>query len=51
MDKNNWKEKRIVEINAMGYPSDDCHPCFEEVQAIYNSKANSYEEFINDFRN
>jgi len=50
MDNINWKEKRIAEINSMGYPTDDNHPCFEEVHAIYESKATSYKEFLNDFR-
>ena len=51
MDNINWKEKRIEEINNMGYPANEDHPCFDEIQAIYDSNANSYEEFINDFRN
>jgi len=46
----NWKEKRIAEINSMGYPTDDNHPCFDEIHAIYDSKAASYKEFLNDFR-
>jgi len=50
MDNINWKEKRIAEINSMGYPANEDHPCFEEVHAIYDSKATSYKEFLNDFR-
>jgi len=50
MDNINWKEKRIAEINSMGYPTDDNHPCFDEIHAIYDSKAASYKEFLNDFR-
>lgn len=46
-----WKENRIQEINDMPFPANEDHPCFDEIQAIYDSKANSYEEFINDFRN
>ncbi len=42
---NNWKDERIAEINAMGYVCDDDHPCFDEVQAIYTSNAQSYAEF------
>ena len=40
-----WKDIRIKEINAMGYECDDSHPCFDEVMAIYESDADSYEEF------
>jgi hypothetical protein len=49
--RDNWKENRIQQINSMGYPANEDHPCFDEIQAIYDSEANSYEEFINDFRN
>ena len=52
MDKDNinfkikeWKDIRIKEINAMGYKCDDSHPCFDEVMAIYESDAETYEEF------
>ena len=45
-----WKENRIQEINDMPFPANEDHPCFEEVHAIYESKATSYEEFLNDFR-
>ena len=47
---SDWKDIRIKEINAMGYKCDDSHPCFEEVQAIYDSKAESYEEFAKTFK-
>ncbi len=40
-----WKDIRIKEINAMGYECDDSHPCFDEVMAIYESDAETYEEF------
>ena len=40
-----WKDIRIKEINAMGYTCDDSHPCFDEVMAIYESDAETYEEF------
>ena len=45
----NWKDVRIKEINNMGYLCDDSHPCFEEVQEIYGSKAETYEEFKTAF--
>lgn len=48
--KQSWKDTRIKEINNMGYKCDDSHPCFEEVQAIYDSKAESYEEFAKTFK-
>tara|TARA_R100001015_G_C4634484_1_gene201084 strand:+ start:5915 stop:6100 length:186 start_codon:yes stop_codon:yes gene_type:complete len=44
-----WKEKRIKEINSKGLKCDDSHPDFEEVQAIYSSKARNYREFIKQF--
>lgn len=40
-----WKDIRIKEINAMGYECDDSHPCFDEVMSIYESDAETYEEF------
>ena len=40
-----WKDIRIKEINAMGYTCDDSHPCFDEVMSIYESDAETYEEF------
>ena len=48
--KQSWKDTRIKEINDTGYKCDDSHPCFEEVQAIYDSKAESYEEFAKTFK-
>ena len=46
---SNWKDIRIAEINSMGYLCDDSHPCFDEVQAIYGSDAESYAEFKSQF--
>ena len=40
-----WKDIRIKEINAMGYECDDSHPYFDEVMSIYESDAETYEEF------
>ena len=40
----------MVDIGDAYYPADDSHPYFEEVHAIYDSKATSYKEFLNDFR-
>ena len=52
MDKDNinfkikeCKDIRIKEINAMGYECDDSHPCFDEVMAMYETDAETYEEF------
>ena len=45
-----WKENRIQEINDMPFPANEDHPCFDEIHAIYESKATSYEEFLNAFR-
>ena len=44
-----WKDIRIKEINAMGYTCDDSHPHFDEVMSIYESDADSYEEFAKEF--
>lgn len=46
-----WKDHRIREINNMGIVCDDCHPNFEEVQAIYKSDANTYKQFKEEFKN
>lgn len=46
-----WKQKRIDEINEMPYKSDDTHPHFEEVMAIYVSDHDTYEEFLQEFNN
>ena len=35
----------------MGIVCDDCHPNFEEVQAIYKSDANTYKQFKEEFKN
>lgn len=45
-----WKDIRIKEINAMGYICDDSHPHFDEVMSIYESNADSYEEFSKKFK-
>ena len=45
---SDWKSARIFEINAMGLPCNDDHPFFEEVMAIYRSKAKSLAEFYAD---
>ena len=47
----NWKDVRIKEINNMVYLSDDSHPCFDEVMAIYESNAETYGEFLKEFKN
>ena len=49
-NKQSWKDIRIKEINAMGYKCDDSHPCFDEVMSIYDSNAETYEEFLKDFK-
>lgn len=48
--KESWKDQRIKEINAMGIPCDDDHPCFDEVQAIYESEAETYVEFHMEYK-
>ena len=45
-----WKDIRLKEINAMGYKCDDSHPYFDEVMSIYESNADSYEEFSKKFK-
>ena len=45
-----WKDIRIKEINAMGYICYDSHPHFDEVMSIYESNADSYEEFSKKFK-
>ena len=44
----NWKNIRIDEINKMGLGYTPCNPYFEEVYAIYDSKAETYEQFNAD---
>ena len=53
MERNkmtSWQDKRIREINRISkekrYPSSDINPYFDEVQDIYVSKANTYEDFV-----
>ena len=51
MSTRTWKDIRIDEINAMGAtyaPSDEY---FDEVCAIYVSKAETYEQFKMEFEN
>ena len=45
-----WKDIRLKEINDMGYKCDDSHPYFDEVMSIYESNADSYEEFSKKFK-
>ena len=53
MERNkmtSWQDKRIREINRISkekrYPSSDINHYFDEVQDIYVSKANTYEDFV-----
>lgn len=46
-----WKQKRIAEINSMPFKSDDTHPHFDEVMAIYISEHETYEKFIKEYKN
>ena len=46
-----WKNIRIDEINKMGLGYTPCNPYFEEVYAIYDSKAETYEQFKKEFTN
>jgi hypothetical protein len=51
MSTKTWKDIRIDEINASGAtyaPSDEY---FNEVYAIYDSKAETYEQFKMEFEN
>jgi hypothetical protein len=49
--KMKWKNIRIDEINKMGLGYTPCNPYFEEVYAIYDSKAETYEQFKKEFTN
>ena len=43
----NWKDKRISEIDTICKGSKDCHENFiDEVKNIYESKADSFDEFV-----
>ena len=44
-----WQDKRINEINKISVSSCPNNIYFEEVYAIYESKAKSYKEFKKDF--
>ena len=48
-----WKDKRIAEINLWSKKHNrscsDTNPYFEEVQAIYRSKAKTYQDFKKEF--
>ena len=44
-----WQDKRINEINKLCRGSRSCHANFaDEVYDIYQSKANSYEQFVKE---
>ena len=48
-----WKEQRIAEINLWSKSKNkscsDSNPYFEEIQAIYRSKAKTYQDFRKEF--
>ena len=48
-----WKEQRIAEINLWSKKHNrscsDSNPYFEEIQAIYRSKAKTYQDFRKEF--
>ena len=46
-----WQDKRIHKINKSGAGYSPNNKYFEEVYAIYDSKAKSYKEFKKDFIN
>ena len=47
----NWKDIRIDEINEIGATYSPNNEYFEEVYAIYDSKAETYEQFKKEFTN
>ena len=47
--KMSWQDKRINAINLKGATFSPNSPYFEEIYAIYDSKAKSYKEFKKDF--
>lgn len=51
MNTKTWKDIRIDEINAMGATYAPSHKYFDEVYAIYDSKAETYEQFKMEFEN
>jgi len=46
-----WKDIRINEINESGATYSPNNEYFEEVYAIYDSKAETYEQFKKEFTN
>ena len=47
MKDENWKNKRIKEIDNICKGNKDCHENFiDEAKDIYESKADSYDEFV-----
>ena len=49
MKDENWQDKRIKEIDNICKGSKDCHENFvDEVYNIYESKADSYDEFVTE---
>lgn len=46
-----WQDKRINAINTKGATFSPNSPYFEEIYAIYDSKAKSYKEFKKEFIN
>lgn len=51
MSTRTWKDIRIDEINAMGATYAPNDEYFDEVYAIYDSKAETYEQFKMEFEN
>lgn len=49
MSTKSWKDIRIDEINAKGETYSPNSEYFEEVYAIYESKAETYEQFKKEF--
>ena len=49
MKDENWKNKRIKEIDNICKGNKDCHENFiDEAKDIYESKADSYDEFVTE---
>ena len=51
MSTKTWKDIRIDEINASGATYTPSDEYFNEVYAIYDSKAETYEQFKKEFTN
>ena len=49
MSTKSWKDIRIDEINKSGATYSPNSEYFEEVNAIYDSKAETYEQFKKEF--